>query len=207
MFEAELCNQIFNIFKENDAKFVEKHGFINPTLIKPSGHPSREISQDICDEVLRFFKNDVLSFLKSLENHSNELTNSLNFDLHEIYNNTIRESKEIIETGDLIVEKLPKNTAKLIKEIFRYVLWPLISESYFVRRGLMKPHGYPGDYVIIEDMYDGNAKSAGMGYIYDTIFLQTQLCQGLRNRKDHIKNILSNYLNQKKGNDLVLFNI
>ncbi len=202
--ESELRQKIIAAFQKEGIDFSMSH----PIPSKAKGSSSKRISSDVCDQVLSFFKKDLWSFAKSLEKFSNELTKTLDFDVHEIYTKIASSSEEIAQEADKVVEKLPKNTEKMIKEMFRYVLWPWIKNSYFVNRGLLKPHGFPGDYIIVEAMYDGNAKSLGLGYIYDTIFLNTQLCQGLRNRKDQMKQILSNYLNQKKRKkNIKIFNV
>ena len=205
--EAGLCLQIMDDFYKTFSSRLRNHPFNSPGPVKPTGSKLKPIPKDQYETILSFFGNKVLPFALSLEDFSSQLTRTLDFDLHKIFKAVSLCSEKISIDGDLIIEKLPKRTAKIVKECFRYVIWPWIRESYFVSRGLLKPNGYPGDYKIVESMYEGNAKSLGLGYIYDIIFLESQLCQGLRNRKDQMKQIISNYLNISNKNSHILFNV
>lgn len=176
-------------------------------LSAPLGNPTEKISEGVALEVSDYFANELLPFTKILENASNKLSKTLNFDMHELFKQVALGSEAVVNSGEVILKKLPKATNGKVKELFRYILWPWIKNSYFVNRGLLKPHGFPGDYVIVEAMYDGNPQSLGLGYIYDLIFLQTQLCRGLRNRKDQMKQIISNYLSQNIGKSLSILNV
>ncbi|KAF0133366.1 MAG: hypothetical protein FD145_1327 [Candidatus Saganbacteria bacterium] len=176
-------------------------------LLMPAWREYGELPKDIKEEVKSFFTIDVNVFIEKLNHYSGLLTKTLHFDLHTIYSDVFSSSEKILEKGEALTSKLSRGSSRFLKSMFRYSVWPYIKGSYFVERGLLKPHGFPGDYVIVEEMYNGNPKSFGLGYIFDTIFLQTQLCQGLRNRKEHMKYILNNFLEKNKNKNITIFNV
>ncbi|MFH1361113.1 MAG: class I SAM-dependent methyltransferase [bacterium] len=204
MLEADLCKKIIDTLEKKGAMLGDT---CTPPLVRPEGSSKKDISDNLGKELLNFFENDVFSFTELLKVSSHELENTLEFDLNKIYTGVALSSQKTVEKGSLIEEKLPKSTAKLTKELFRFFVWPWVKSSYFVSRGLLKPHGFPGDYVIVESMYEGNAKSTGLGYVYDIIFLNTQLCQGLRNRKDQMKQIFANFVKLRKQKPLTILNV
>lgn len=171
------------------------------------GMNNKTIDKDDLSKLISFFSKDIIPFLNSLILYSHQLDTTLDFDSHNIYSSVKYSSEQLSLKGDQLISVIPKYLHTFIKESFRRLLWPLIRQSYFVERGLSKPRGYPGDYVIVEEMYNGNPKSLGLGYIYDLIFLDTQLCRGLRNRKDQMKQIINNYLISIKHNNLNILNI
>lgn len=205
--EFQLYSQLIYILKENTNDFSAKYETIDALIIKPRMNSDKEMTEEVSNQIVNYFKSEVVSFANLLEESSFKLENTLNFDLHKIFIQIMQNSVRIVELGEQKIGTLPKTTVAMVKGMFRYYIWPWISKSYFVGRGLLKPHGFPGDFVIVESMYDGNTKSMGIGYIYDVIFLNTQLCQGLRNRKDHMKQILANYLKLQKNKDISLINI
>jgi len=204
LLEFDMWQEILALFRE---KFPKKYDLKDLPDIKLSKKSPKKISADIYSKLMGFFGKDVVSFTELLENSSHQLETTLNFDLHFIFNKVFSGSANVVDSGELILEGFPKRLADKMKEVFRYILWPWIRESYFVKRGFLKPHGFPGDFVIVENMYEGNTKSLGLGYVYDVIFLNTQLCQGLRNRKDYMKQVIVNFLGQKQSEEVVLFNV
>ncbi len=77
-----------------------------------------------------------------------------------------------------------------LKEYFRKKIEPYFSQSWFMHRGLTKPRGYPGDYAILEGIYDMQPKSYGFGKALDLYFLNSDLARAVRGRKDKCREIL-----------------
>lgn len=81
-----------------------------------------------------------------------------------------------------------------LQQYFRARIEPYFSQSWFMHRGLIKPRGYPGDYVILEGIYDMQPKSYGFGKALDLYFLNTVLARAVRGRKDKCREILEAYV-------------
>ena len=207
MRENDLYRHLFEVIEKYKVENTTYYYEPLPINIPKPTNNAKDISDDTALKVIEFFKVNVIPFATKLKKIANELTTGYDFNLDTIYNEIETISETISSTGDNITSTLPKNTKHNIKDIFRLVVWPWVQNSYFVRSGLLKPSGFPGDYMIAEAMYDGNAKSFGLGYIYDTIFLNTQLCRGLRNRKDMMKQIICNYLNNNQFGNIDILNV
>jgi SAM-dependent methyltransferase len=205
--EAQLCQKILEIPPKKSPKLFGLTRQTDDQIERPIGNPSKVLSKENCKQVLDFFNKLVIPFAVLLNRDSEQITNTLDFDVHRIFTQVYEKSEKIVRSGDHLVKRLPKSTGIMAKKAFRSIVWPWIRDSYFVSRGLLKPYGYPGDYVIVEAMYDGNPRSMGMGYIYDSIFLKTQLCQGLRNRKDQMKQVLNNYFTLNKKDEVKILNV
>ena len=207
MKESILYQKIFDII--DNSKIAADINNPNLKLKRPhfSANAQKELPENLCGQILKYFSSEVIPFAVMLKEYSEALSNTLNFDLNIIYSKVESGSEELSKNGNILMLDLPKTVVQNIKDIFRHVMWPWIKDSYFVSTGLLKPKGFPGDYIIVESMYDGNAKTMEMGYVYDTIFLNSQLCQGLRNRKDQMKQIIKNYLNNNKGKRLNILNV
>ncbi len=89
---------------------------------------------------------------------------------------------------------------------FREKIAPWYEQSYLMKRATEKPRGYPGDYVILEAIYDNVARSPGIGYYLDRLFLSDELALAVRNRKDLIREKLRKEI-ETAPNGLRLMNL
>ena len=81
-----------------------------------------------------------------------------------------------------------------MQEYFRERIRPYFSQSWFMHRGLTKPRGYPGDYAMLEGIYNEETKSEGFGKALDLYFLQSTLARAVRGRKDKCREIIEAYV-------------
>ena len=98
-----------------------------------------------------------------------------------------------------------KQTVIEIKELFRKLIYPYMSSSIIMKRALDKPRGYPGDYMMLEYIYDDKAVSTGLGMYFDMGFLRSRLTTAVRDRKSMLRDILQNII--KNGNKLNILNL
>lgn len=204
--EHNLVNDIFNIALAYFNQHINEYDRFQSIKENLSKKDSINLSESEYNNILMFFKDFVMPFAQRLSFYDKQM-NSIDFDMHSIYQDVNNTSYALSEKGEKLIETLPKILQNNIKQIFRFFLLPWICKSYFVNRGFFKPLGYPGDYIIVEDMYNGNTKSFGLGYIYDLIFLETQLCRGLRNRKDYMKHIILNFITNEANNHTKILNV
>ncbi len=77
---------------------------------------------------------------------------------------------------------------------FRRRTDPYFAHSYLMNRARTWPRGYPGDYEIIETAYNNQPVSAGIGHLLDQYFLSTTLAQGIRRRREQMRETLQREL-------------
>lgn len=74
------------------------------------------------------------------------------------------------------------------------------SRSWFMRRALEKPRGYPGDFETLEGIYAGELRSEdGFGRALDAYFLETELACAVRERKNACATMLGDFLERQDG--------
>ena len=106
---------------------------------------------------------------------------------------------DILRIGDKIVSEIRNRIiVKRIKEKFRMFLSFSTYQGKLVKRAYKKPRGYPGDYKMLEGIYNNKAwTKKGIGHLWDKILLNDEYVKSVRYRKDHMKKILEQFLKEK----------
>ncbi|MFA5287552.1 MAG: class I SAM-dependent methyltransferase [Candidatus Omnitrophota bacterium] len=94
-----------------------------------------------------------------------------------------------------------------IKDAFRELVGEWIYKGAIVKRGFEKPRGYPGDYKVIEEVYDNAPLSKGIGYYSDKYFLSNEYAVAVRNRKDKMKEILLSFFVEESNKPVRILNL
>jgi len=97
------------------------------------------------------------------------------------------------------VYKLKKLFVQRIRQEFLhgdYIVW-----SY------EKPHGYAGDYKIIEDIYQNEPRTSGFARLYDNYFMMSSISVAVRNRKEDFRRYLQKFVRSRKGQKIRILNI
>ena len=81
------------------------------------------------------------------------------------------------------------------KFFFRFLTKKYLFQSKFLKYSFLKPRGYPGDYEIIEKMYNQKPISSKLGFYLDNYFAKTDYVQAVRDRKNKMKIILCKFIN------------
>lgn len=98
-----------------------------------------------------------------------------------------------------------KNDVKAFKSWFRGMLKDHIYQGELIKRGFEKPRGYAGDYKTIEAAYINIPwTKLGAGYFWDRYMLEDDYIESVRRRKDTIKKILREFLENSKGEKNIL---
>lgn len=141
-------------------------------------------------KVLEFWTKDFKKYITDFNSVSRDIKNkkiSLNDackKLNVMNNAVLRKSDET----ELLLDD--KKLAKKIKEIFRIMCGPWAYKGNIVKRAFEKPRGYPGDYEVLEAIYDNKSNSEGIGYCCDNYFLKNPYTTAVRNRKNLMKRLL-----------------
>ncbi len=77
---------------------------------------------------------------------------------------------------------------------FRKRTHEFFSKSYLMNRARTWPRGYPGDYEIIDTVYDNRTPSEGIGQLLDRYFLAATLAHGIQNRREKMRDMLAEQL-------------
>ena len=91
-----------------------------------------------------------------------------------------------------------------LKKSFREAIAPWFSQSWFMDRAVQKPRGYPGDYEMLEAIYEKQPRSTGIGEALDRYFLQTSLARAVRGRKDWMRDFLHGFVSSRSAGLRVL---
>jgi SAM-dependent methyltransferase len=103
----------------------------------------------------------------------------------------------LIRSSCTACSEVEENIESRILEMQEYLrdrIEPFFSQSWFMHRAVTKPRGYPGDYKILEAIYDGNPKTHGLGKALDLYFLQSDLARAVRGRKNKCREIIRDFV-------------
>lgn len=164
-------------------------------------------NEDISRKVADFFNSDVAVYLELLKNIEIKLQqNKVDPDeIQSILNTaTFRIVKKGYELESLITKK---PLLEEIKDIFRKLILPWMGQSIIMKRALEKPRGYPGDYEMLEYIYNNKPVSEGIGYYFDRGFLENDLCVAVRNRKDKMAELIVRFSKELPGTEINALNL
>lgn len=86
-------------------------------------------------------------------------------------------------------------------ETFREIIRPSLNENTLIGHGFVKPYGYPGDFYLIHNIYEGRSNPDPKYRSWDEFFLDQPAAQAVRNRKDFFLRCLRS-LEKKEANEL-----
>lgn len=81
-----------------------------------------------------------------------------------------------------------------IKENFRSLLGTWLYKSLLLKRAFEKSRGSPGDYMVLEAVYNNCPLSKGLGEYYDRDFLNAPYAVALRLRNDRLREMLHEFI-------------
>ncbi|MBL7069310.1 MAG: PilZ domain-containing protein [Candidatus Omnitrophica bacterium] len=115
---------------------------------------------------------------------------------------------EVLEKAeDLESSVKQKRELKQAKHFFRTIISHWIYKGKIVKRAFDKPRGYPGDYGSIEQIYDNKPLSENIGYHSDAYFLANEYAVAVRNRKERIKDIISEFIDKSNLSSFKVLNV
>jgi extracellular factor (EF) 3-hydroxypalmitic acid methyl ester biosynthesis protein len=120
----------------------------------------------------------------------------------------IKETDAILQEGKKLEESIQNSDLiRKIKKLFRECGIPVGMKSDIVKHAFVKPRGYAGDYGLIEMVYNDKIISKGFGYCADKRFLVDDYAHAVRGRKDMMKDILVQFLNDTPLKSVEILNI
>jgi hypothetical protein len=182
--------------KENNLSLLAEQNSveIDPLLKTINDESKREA-------VKNFWKNDVVEYFLLLHKMGEDLSAGT-ISQDETSEKMIKATNDILKKGDKLEQYLDdKELIKKIKNIFRLTGAPYGLKSKAVQHALFKPGGYPGDYELLEFIYNNVPTSEHLGYCVDRTFLADGYARAVNARKDLMKETLKKYLKSMEQSD------
>jgi len=190
-------------FKEKDLKILRKSLTATYTHNLISG--IKEIYKK--EKVKQFWDVRFNSYLNDLSALSSKMDNEL-ITQEDAFPRVFQISNKILKQGDKLETFLQDRVlVRRIKKIFRQLCSPWVYRSDIVKYAYEKPRGYPGDYGLLEIIYDKKILSAKIGYCYDNYFLENPYAVAVRNRKNKMKEILLRFFKNTTKDNLSILNL
>ncbi|UCC94578.1 MAG: PilZ domain-containing protein [Candidatus Omnitrophota bacterium] len=170
-------------------------------LLQQIQHP--EIRENVC----HFFLKDILDYISDVTRLTSQLSNKKSYS-QELEKELEHLNNQILLKGYCLELLLAdKSIMQRVKNNFRYLVSTWAYKSTIVKRAFEKPRGYPGDYRMLEAVYDNRPVSKKIGCYFDTNFLKSPYAVALRLRKDHLREMLRVYIAQGGTNPIRILNI
>lgn len=164
---------------------------------------SSEVQQNVYD----FFINDVLFYINEVLKLIPIISQQKSYSL-ELEKKLGCLSTQVLLKGHSLEKSISdKKIIEKVKHNYRQLVGDLIYKSIIMKRAFEKPRGYPGDYKMLEIIYDNKPISKGFGEYFDNYFLKSDYAVAVRIRKDRLREMLQSFINETKLNKINILNI
>lgn len=156
-----------------------------------------------------FFSVAVPRFTRSLEEFERHIGPGGGVDSELLLQELTRSINLSLADCATLEEEFPKDQASDLKQLqkrYRESIWPWFQKSWFMRRALEKPRGYPGDYALLNAIYERQPKSPGLGAYLDQYFLNTALGRAVPARMRALRRFLVAEIASREG-PLAIMNV
>lgn len=154
----------------------------------------------------QYFNKDIKKYITEVARLS-QIAPSDSLDKNTVLN-LKKVNDDIVASGEkIILNIVQKNIRKKIKHAFRSLVGPWAYKSLIMKRGFEKPRGYPGDYKMLEIIYDKEPFSTGFGKYFDLYFLNNPYAEAVRKRKDKTAELLVNSINKHGASSINILNL
>lgn len=177
--------------------------------------PSAKTAEDLLDSLngtikeatVGFLNIELPKFVRALIILDEKIAGSQEYQIvHE--RELVDLSEALLRKADELDKQLGQVSLKRkLRKAFRAATGNWAYKSALVRRGFEKPLGYPGDYRMLEQIYDNERISKGLGAYWDGYFLNDPYADAVRNRKDLMRAMISDFLSTTKAQDLRILNL
>lgn len=195
---------------------------IEKDLIRDDSESRKELTKNHLNDLLKeikipemrkqisdFFMKDMLDYVTKIIKLDSRLSKKNNYS-EAIEKELNQLNTQILLSGHNLEETLPNKTIMTkVKNNFRQLISKWVYKSEIVKRGFEKPLGYPGDYKMLEIVYDNKAISENMdiGRYFDNNFLKSPYAVAVRIRKDRLRDLLQEFINATKLSEVNILNI
>jgi extracellular factor (EF) 3-hydroxypalmitic acid methyl ester biosynthesis protein len=187
---------------------LRKQFLLNDTLLLSHAEAvaARAHDSTSATEIRAFFLIDVRLALESLIDTDTMIAQGMPDGLIQAACNKTLDA--LVAAGDRLESFL--NNPYLISDIknrVRLLLGHFIYQSAVFKRGFEKPHGYPGDFQMLEGVYNNLELSSGIGQYIDRYGLDVPYAVAIRRRKDKMRDILYDFISTSREQTLHIINL
>lgn len=165
--------------------------------------------KDIKEKVKNFFSGDIRKYHEDLSDLAQEM-NEGKIGSSELEEKVSLLTNELLLKGESL-QKVVNNDIcmKKIKQIFRDVVGCWFYKSPIMKMAYDKPRGYPGDFELFEIIYQNKPLSENKttGFYGDKYFLNNEYAMAARARKNKMKNILQDFIENTSLSAIRLLNV
>lgn len=149
----------------------------------------------ISTATMKVFEFEVESLMDKLEEFENRLSGPNKARDIKVRNEFQRYLTARLDRLDRLTAKCNRGQIYHLKKRFRTKLKPWLRDNSFALRGLEKPRGYPGDYLMMEMAYENiTSVKGGLAGEFDRLFFSRYV--SVINRKNTIVDILEDALRE-----------
>jgi hypothetical protein len=135
-------------------------------------------------EINKFFLKEVNRYRISLIELEEKISKG-SLSPNQIQRQVFQLTDEIVEKGSRCQNKIGNRLLeKKLRDQFREFVGAWVYQSRILKRAMEKPRGYPGDYQMLEFIYDQQSCSKGIGYYFDHYLIENSYAAAVRTRKD-----------------------
>ncbi|MDA7705474.1 class I SAM-dependent methyltransferase [Rickettsiales bacterium] len=107
-----------------------------------------------------------------------------------------------------ITQGLSPKSLKERQSFFRGSLFHLLNKSLVLSRALTKPYGYPGDFIMLQTLYNKNPISDNrLGQYFDQFFIDDDLSQAVINRVEALGDRVVRFIEESKKDVIHILDI
>jgi len=197
-------------FSPSDSEFLPQiRDFIFDYFAKKASAEIRDDNKELKMKVEDFFNKDVRRYHEDMSTLVPEIAKG-NIESKEAEKQITTLINELLLKGNALVEAIDHNiSVKKIKQMFRELTGCWYYKSPILKMGYDKPQGYPGDYKLFEILYDKKplAEDKSLGFHWDNYFLNNEYAKAARARKNKMKNILQDLIENTDLETIKFLNI
>lgn len=174
--------------------------------IKEFEQEIRNLPSEKQDIVKKFIEKELLNYLKFLLDFNERI--KIHKDVKdEFFLELKKHSDDVVQKGENLTKNIDnKLFEKRIRYFFRMLISPWPYKSIIMDKGFKKYRGYPGDYEMMDYVYNNKICSNNIfGQYFDVYFIRNAYSEAVRGRKNLMRDILLEEIGQQ--NELRILNI
>ena len=163
---------------------------------------------DLRNRIYDFWTKEFKVYLRDLD----KLCSQIQKEADISYSKTLELEKlnnDIISKGNELTSTISDHKiVKKFKKLFRSIGGGWYFRSHIMNKGFLKLQGYPGDFEMMNYVYNNSSVSPDiLGRYFDRYFLDNPYAVAVRGRKDRMLQILKKMLPSKSGTEMNILNI
>lgn len=196
-------------FSTQDKNYISKiRNFVFENFAEKASADVKN-DKELKNSIRNFFNKDVKEYHENLINLAREIAGGEITPEKAEEKATILTNKLLAKGESLEITINNEQTIKKIKQLFRDIVGCWFYKSPIMHMAYNKPRGYPGDFELFEIIYQNKplSENSTTAFYGDKYFLNNEYAKAARARKNRMKNILQDFLENSQLSTARLMNI